>query len=85
MILKSGKELICEEVPGQWITSVQFSPINNEVILYNNEWPSDCGILRIQIWDGKQHRALRTIGEGRCKKDGHVMKMGKRWLGHNLS
>ncbi len=75
---ETGKELICEEVPGQWITHVQFSPINNEVILYNNEWPSDCGIRRIQIWDGKQHRALRTIGEGRCKEDWTCHEMWER-------
>ncbi len=75
---ETGKEIICEEVPEQWITHVQFSPINNDLILYNNEWPSDCGIRRIRIWDGKGHRALRTIGEGRSKEDWTCHEMWER-------
>jgi oligogalacturonide lyase len=43
----TGAELRCERVPEAWITHVQFSPRDREQILYNHEWPSDCGIRRI--------------------------------------
>lgn len=46
---RTGKEILCERVPQTWITHVQFSPIDNQLILYNNEWPSDCGIRRIWL------------------------------------
>jgi oligogalacturonide lyase len=75
---ETGKEIICEKVPGAWITHVQFSPADNSQILYNNEWPSDCGIRRIWLWDGKLHRALRTIGDGRSKDDWTCHEMWER-------
>ncbi len=75
---ETGKEIICEKVPGAWITHVQFSPIDNNQILYNNEWPSDCGIRRIWLWNGKRHNALRTIGEGRSKEDWTCHEMWER-------
>jgi oligogalacturonide lyase len=66
---ETGCELRCEEVRQAWITHVQFSPTNPDWILYNHEWPSDCGIRRMWLWDGVQHRRLRGEGSGRRAAD----------------
>jgi hypothetical protein len=66
---ESGAQLACERVGRCWITHVQFSPVNPGWILYNHEWPSDCGIRRAWLWDGKEHRRLRTEGPGRSRAD----------------
>lgn len=67
---QTGEETLCEEVPRCWITHVQFHPLNSGVILYNNEWPSfACGIRRINLFDGKTHRQLRSVGESRSAED----------------
>ncbi|MHB1782270.1 MAG: oligogalacturonate lyase family protein [Acidimicrobiales bacterium] len=55
----SGEELDRVVVPRAWITHVQFSPTDPSFILYNHEWPNDCGIRRMWIWDGQTHRPLR--------------------------
>ena len=66
----TGEETLCEPVPRCWITHVQYHPLDSGVILYNNEWPSfDCGIRRINLFDGKTHRQLRTVGEQRGAAD----------------
>jgi len=75
---KTGKEILCERVPEAWITHVQFSPVNNQLILYNNEWPSDCGIRRIWLWDGKTHHRMRDEGRGRSKGDWTCHEMWQR-------
>ncbi len=75
---KRGKEILCERVPEAWITHVQFSPVNPELILYNNEWPSDCGIRRIWLWDGKTHHRMRDEGEGRSREDWTCHEMWER-------
>ena len=66
---ETGDEILCEKVPYAWITHVQFSPLNSNHILYNHEWPSDCGIRRLWLWDGEKHIRLRTEGESRSKED----------------
>lgn len=65
----TGRELLCEEVRQGWITHVQFSPKNPEWILYNHEWPAECGIRRMWLWDGARHLRLRTEGPGRSADD----------------
>ncbi|MBL8028706.1 MAG: PD40 domain-containing protein [Fibrobacteres bacterium] len=75
---ETGKELLCERVPEAWITHVQFSPLDSNVILYNNEWPSDCGIRRMWIWNGAGHRRLRTEEDGRSKEDWTCHEMWER-------
>ena len=65
----SGKLLTREQVKCAWITHVQFSPLDSSLILYNHEWPSDCGIRRLWLWDGKNHVRLRNEGEGRSRAD----------------
>lgn len=65
----TGAEVLCERVPKAWITHVQFSPADSRQIVYNHEWPADCGIRRMWLWDGKQHVRLRTEGNGRKAAD----------------
>ena len=74
----TGEELLCEQVPKCWITHVQFSPIDSELILYNHEWASDCGIRRMWLFDGHSHRRLRTEGEGRSRDDWTCHEMWER-------
>ncbi|MBE2212711.1 MAG: hypothetical protein IAE82_02490 [Opitutaceae bacterium] len=79
----SGRQVLCERVPEAWITHVQFSPVNPDWILYNHEWPSDCGIRRLWLWDGAKHRRLRTEGEGRSRQDWSCHEMWTadgRWI-----
>ena len=66
----SGAELLCERVPKAWITHVQFHPQNRDWILYNHEWPCFySGFRRMWLWDGRCHRALRSIDKGRSPHD----------------
>ena len=68
---RSGAELLSERVPQAWITHVQFCPTDPELILYNHEWPADCGIRRIWLYDGHtgQHIRMRDEGQGRRRQD----------------
>lgn len=74
----TGDEVLCEEVPRAWITHVQFSPINNDHILYNHEWPADCGVRRVWLWDGARHVRLRPEGDGRRAEDWTCHEMWER-------
>jgi len=74
----TGREVACERVPKAWITHVQFSPRNRDLILYNHEWPADCGIRRMWLWDGKTHRQLRAEGDGRSRSDWACHEMWER-------
>lgn len=74
----TGEEVICERVRNCWITHVQFSPVNSNLILYNHEWPSDCGIRRMWLFDGSRHLRLRTEYEGRSRRDWACHEMWKR-------
>ncbi len=68
---RSGQELRRERVERAWITHVQFCPTDDELILFNHEWPGDCGIRRVWLFDGHtdEHRRMRTEGEGRSRSD----------------
>lgn len=74
----SGAELLCEPVPRAWITHVQFSPVDPELILYNHEWAGDCGIRRMWLWDGARHLRLRTEADGRSARDWTCHEMWER-------
>lgn len=74
----TGEEVVSERVEGGWITHVQFSPVNSELILYNHEWPSDCGVRRMWIFDGRCHRRLRREGLGRSRRDWTCHEMWER-------
>jgi Tol biopolymer transport system component len=58
----NGQLAAREVVERGWITHVQFSPADARLVLYNHEWPSDCGIRRMWLWDGQSHRRLRPFG-----------------------
>jgi hypothetical protein len=56
----TGREIQTVPVPRAWVTHVQFSPINSDLILYNHEWAHcDRGTRRIWLWNGSQHLQLR--------------------------
>lgn len=74
----TGKEIRCERVPKAWITHVQFSPIDHDLILYNHEWCGDPGIRRMWLWDGHRHLRLRPEGDGRSRKDWTCHEMWER-------
>jgi hypothetical protein len=74
----TGEDLMTERVEKCWITHVQFSPVNPELILYNHEWPSDCGVRRMWLFDGKRHLCLRQEGMGRSRKDWVCHEMWER-------
>ena len=56
---RTGELLHRETVERAWITHVQFCPTDSSKILYNYEWPADCGVRRMWLWDGRTHRQLR--------------------------
>lgn len=60
----TGAELYDIPVERGWVTHVQFQPGSSERILYNHEWPSDCGVRRVWLWDGERHLRLRDEGGG---------------------
>jgi len=68
---ETGEVLLCERVQRAWITHVQFSPIDAGLILYNHEWPSDCGIRRMWLFDEKsqKHKRLRHEDHKRSRED----------------
>lgn len=66
---ETGEEHRCEKVEKAWITHVQFSPVDSNLILYNHEYCSDSGIRRMWLWNGKSHIPLRDEGEGRNRQD----------------
>ena len=66
---RTGSPVLCEPVPGGWVTHVQFSPTDNQKILYNHEWCTDCGIRRMWLFNGKEHIRLRNEDEYRSRED----------------
>jgi hypothetical protein len=75
---ETGDSVACEAVPSAWVTHVQFAPNDPSLILYNHEWPSDCGVRRIWSWDGQRHLALRSEGAGRDRSDWTCHEMWQR-------
>jgi len=75
---KSGEQIHCEQVSRAWITHVQFSPKDNQKLLYNHEWPADCGIRRMWLWDGKSHHRLRNETSTQSKGDWTCHEMWTR-------
>jgi hypothetical protein len=74
----SGELLARETVKRAWVTHVQFSPRDNRLILYNHEWPADCGVRRIWLWDGRTHRPLRDERDGQSRGDWVCHEMWSR-------
>jgi hypothetical protein len=79
----TGALLTDEVVHSAWVTHVQFSPVDDNIILYNHEWAAfDQGIRRIWIFDGRQHIRMRTEEEGRSRNDGVCHEMWERRTGN---
>jgi hypothetical protein len=74
----SGKLIACEPVTNAWITHVQFSPRDKNLILYNHEWSFESGVNRMWLWDGHKHLRLRTEGAGRNRSDWTCHEMWER-------
>jgi len=79
---ETGEELLVETITKAWVTHVQFSPLDNNIILYNHEWPGDCGIRRMWLFDGKNHIRLRSEGDGRHRDDWTCHEMWERSTGN---
>ncbi len=75
---QTGKEILSERVEGVWITHVQFSPINTNLILYNHEYTADSGTRRMWLWNGKKHLQLRDENDGRSRNDWTCHEMWQR-------
>jgi hypothetical protein len=78
----NGDLLMDEVVHSAYVDHVQFSPVDDRLILYNHEWASDQGIRRMWIFDGRRHIQLRTEGDGRSRHDGVSHEMWERETGH---
>ena len=67
-----------QRVERAWITHVQFSPLDSNLILYNHEWPvADCGIRRMWMWDGTHHHRMRQEGRAGAAPTGPVTRCGR--------
>ena len=80
---ETGTVLLREPVARSWITHVQFSPVDPDLILYNHEWPGDCGIRRMWLFDARgigeaRHLRLRMEGQGRSRADWTCHEMWER-------
>jgi WD40 repeat protein len=79
----TGELLMSEKVHSAWVTHAKFSPVDDNIILYNHEWASfDQGLRRIWIFDGRRHIRLRTEGEGRTRNDGVLDEMWEQGTGN---
>ncbi len=65
-----------------WVTHVQFQPGGHDRILFNHEWPADCGIRRAWLWDGpaRQIRRLRDAGVN----PGGTARRREDWVCHEV-
>ncbi|MFP4383151.1 MAG: oligogalacturonate lyase family protein [Spirochaetia bacterium] len=79
----TGEVAACEEVPRCWVTHAQFNPADPFLILYNHEWPSDCGIRRMWLWNGKTHKRLRGEQESSPAAGGYP-RQREDWVCHEM-
>ena len=75
---RTGELLVRETVERAWITHVQFSPRDPKLVLYNHEWPADCGVRRMWLCDGSSHVPLRREGDGKSRGDWVCHEMWSR-------
>jgi len=66
---QTGEQTACIDVPGGWVTHVQFHPTDPTRILYNHEWADEAGLRRMWLWDGQSHHRLRPMTDGRDPRD----------------
>jgi hypothetical protein len=77
---RSGEEVGDIPVARGWVTHVQFQPGSRERILYNHEWPADCGVRRMWLWDGERHVRLRDEGP----QPGGAPRRREDWVCHEV-
>lgn len=77
---QNGTQLHDIEVERGWVTHVQFRPGSTGQILFNHEWPADCGIRRVWLWDGTHIRRLRDEG---TNPDGEPRRRAD-WVCHEV-
>lgn len=65
-----------------WVTHVQFQPGCRDRILFNHEWPADCGIRRAWLWDGPTGQVRRLRDEG-TSPDGRSRRR-EDWVCHEV-
>ena len=75
---RTGELVARETVERAWITHVQFCPTDPKKILYNHEWPADCGVRRMWLWDGSSHTPLRREGGEKSRGDWVCHEMWSR-------
>jgi hypothetical protein len=75
---RTGELLARETVERAWVTHVQFCPSDSTTILYNHEWPADCGVRRMWLWDGTTHKPLRREGGEKSRGDWVCHEMWSR-------
>jgi oligogalacturonide lyase len=77
---RTGQQV--RDVAGErgWVTHVQFRPGSRDAILFNHEWPADCGIRRVWLWDGERVRRLRPEG---ANADG-TPRRREDWVCHEV-
>lgn len=78
---RTGEQVSDIEVDRGWVTHVQFRPGIPEMILFNHEWPADCGIRRVWLWDGKAIRQLRDEG---FNEDLGAARSRDDWVSHEI-
>jgi hypothetical protein len=81
---RTGELVARETVESAWITHVQFSPTDPTQILYNHEWPADCGVRRMWLWDGKSHKRLRSENSEKSRGDWVCHEMWSRDGSHMI-
>ncbi|MDR3707789.1 MAG: hypothetical protein P4L33_05790 [Capsulimonadaceae bacterium] len=60
---ETGASICNEPVERAWVTHVQFSPATTDYVVYNHEWPADCGIRRVWLWDRSVELQIRMRPE----------------------
>ena len=75
---RTGELVARETVERAWVSHVQFSPIDPTRILYNHEWPADCGVRRMWLWDGRSHQPLRREDHEKSRGDWVCHEMWSR-------
>ena len=78
----TGAEVAAIPIPRGWVTHVQFQPGDRERILFNHEWPADCGIRRVWLWDGHTG-AITALREEGSQPDGSSRRRAD-WVCHEV-
>jgi Tol biopolymer transport system component len=78
----TGRQVEEVEIERGWVTHVQFAPGHRDLILFNHEWPADCGVRRVWLWDGRAGQVRPLRDEGR-NADG-TPRRREDWVCHEV-